>query len=210
MRICSLVPSASEILFELELDDEIVCATHACDYPSKAKTKLKVTKSIIDVKNLSSREIDEEGESLYIIDEEVLRSAKPDICDVCAVLTIEDILDSIKIIASRTDRMKKAKDIIKYMIDKIEEIEKETKNNSYRPNVLCLERIEPLFIAEGEHSYRTNWKFISEIDPDIIIIMPCGFDDIFKNLRAVKQGNVHIVDANAYFSSPSPRFTLKF
>ncbi len=71
----------------------------------------------------------------------------------------------------------------------------------------------------GEHSRRLNMQEIIESDPDIILLMPCGFDtqrtiseyNILKNnqewnsLRAVKDGNVFAVDANSFFSKPSIR-----
>ena len=50
MRICSLLPSASEILYALGLDEHIVGVSHTCDYPQEAKGKPTVTRSVRDVK----------------------------------------------------------------------------------------------------------------------------------------------------------------
>ncbi|HEY8767258.1 MAG TPA: cobalamin-binding protein [Dehalococcoidia bacterium] len=97
MKIWSLLPSATEILFALELGDQVTGVTHECDFPAEAETKPRVTISHID-SSLSSAEIDEqvthhfqEGRQLYGIDEERLRADPPDVivtqdlCPVCAV-----------------------------------------------------------------------------------------------------------------------------
>jgi len=97
MRICSLLPSATEIAFALGLGDDVVGVTHECDYPSEARAKPVVVRSLIDPEN-TSREIEEKvGEllrnhkSLYTIDLECFKEAAPDLvltqdlCDVCAV-----------------------------------------------------------------------------------------------------------------------------
>ena len=97
MKIWSLLPSATEILFALGLDDEITGVTHECDYPPQASTKPRVTFSYVD-SSRDSGEIDRQvterfraGTQLYGIDEERLRSDPPnlivtqDLCPVCAV-----------------------------------------------------------------------------------------------------------------------------
>ena len=97
MKIWSLLPSATEILFALGLDDEITGVTHECDYPPQASTKPRVTFSYVD-SSQDSGEIDRQvterfrvGMQLYGIDEEQLRTNPPDLivtqdlCPVCAV-----------------------------------------------------------------------------------------------------------------------------
>ena len=59
MKICSLLPSATEILYALGLGDHVVGVSHACDFPSDAREKPVVSKSVRDVSDLSSQEIDE-------------------------------------------------------------------------------------------------------------------------------------------------------
>lgn len=98
MRICSLLPSATEIAFALGLGDSVVAVTHECDYPPEAKTKQIVVKSSIDAARSGSAEIDETvgkllraKKSIYTIDLPRFREANPDLiltqelCDVCAV-----------------------------------------------------------------------------------------------------------------------------
>jgi len=97
LRLCSLLPSATEIIFGLGLGDHLVAVTHECDYPAEALTKPKVTRSVISPA-LSSIEIDfrvrqqlEDVGSLYHLDVEFLDTLEPDIiltqqlCTVCAV-----------------------------------------------------------------------------------------------------------------------------
>jgi iron complex transport system substrate-binding protein len=58
VRICSLLPAATEILFALGLGDDVVAVTHECDEPPQARALLRVTTSIVDPSLISSREID--------------------------------------------------------------------------------------------------------------------------------------------------------
>jgi iron complex transport system substrate-binding protein len=97
VRICSLLPSATEIAFALGLGDSVVAVTHECDFPDAATRLPRVTRTPIRC-DMDSRDIDaavmaavSQGESLYQIDLDLLRELRPDIiltqqlCDVCAV-----------------------------------------------------------------------------------------------------------------------------
>ena len=103
MRIVSLVPSATEMLFALGLGESVVAVTHECDYPPEAKRLPHLTKTVLP-QGLEAAEIDiavkaivAEGRALYELDEAVLAELEPDlivtqaICDVCAV-SYEDVL----------------------------------------------------------------------------------------------------------------------
>lgn len=96
MRIVSLLPSATETLFALGFDQEIVGVSHECDFPPKAKTKTCVVRSRLP-KDLTPAETDrlvrehvERGESIYAVDGDLLDALKPDLvitqdlCHVCA------------------------------------------------------------------------------------------------------------------------------
>jgi iron complex transport system substrate-binding protein len=98
VRICSLVPAATEIVFALGLGDRVVGVTHECDWPPEATGRPTVTASLIDSDRLTSLEIDRavseaagNGKPLYAIDEERWRELEADVvlvqelCDVCAV-----------------------------------------------------------------------------------------------------------------------------
>lgn len=107
-----------------------------------------------------------------------------------------------------------------------------------RPRVGCLEWLDPpfsaghwvpemvhiaggeeLFAGPGERSVRLTWETVVEADPDVLVLMPCGFDAGrtvqearhlskvagWEDLSAVRNGRVWAVDANAHFSRPAPR-----
>ena len=107
-----------------------------------------------------------------------------------------------------------------------------------QPTVACIEWIEPLMAAgnwvpelvamaggrnllgvAGQHSPWMTWEQLQAVDPDVIAIMPCGYDmprvlaemhpllaqPGWADLRAVRNGRVHVTDGNQYFNRPGPR-----
>jgi iron complex transport system substrate-binding protein len=96
MKICSLLPSATEILFALGLGDQIVGVSHECDFPPAAQGKPVLIRSRISHTDSAAaidrqvREFLQRGESLYSVDFEILRAVEPDLivtqdlCHVCA------------------------------------------------------------------------------------------------------------------------------
>jgi iron complex transport system substrate-binding protein len=107
-----------------------------------------------------------------------------------------------------------------------------------RPTVACIEWTEPLMVAGnwvpelvalaggidclgevGAHSAWTNWEALKAADPDIIVVMPCGYDlaqtrqasealanqPEWSQLKAVKNNRVYLTDGNQYFNRPGPR-----
>jgi iron complex transport system substrate-binding protein len=102
MRIVSLVPHATELLFALGLGDDVVAVTHECDFPAAARSLPQITRDVLPA-GLSAGEIDaavrertERGEAIYELDAERLRDLEPDLivtqelCPVCAV-SIDDV-----------------------------------------------------------------------------------------------------------------------
>ena len=98
MRICSLLPSATEMAYALGLGDNLVGVSYACDYPDEAASLPVVSHSLRNVKHLDSGEIDAlvqqaraNNNPMYWIDEELLASLCPDLiitqelCEVCAI-----------------------------------------------------------------------------------------------------------------------------
>ena len=97
MRIASLLPSATEIVCALGLEESLVAVTHECDYPASVKTKPVVTRSVLGGIGESAqidrhiRELVHQGSSIYTLDADRLATLKPDViltqelCDVCAV-----------------------------------------------------------------------------------------------------------------------------
>lgn len=104
MRIASLVPSATEMLFALGLGESVVGVTHECDYPPAASELPQLTGTVLPA-GLSAGEIDlavkeviGEGRALYTLDEERLAELQPDlivtqaVCEVCAV-SYDDVIE---------------------------------------------------------------------------------------------------------------------
>ena len=86
MRICSFLPSATEIVYQLGLQDQLFRVTHECDYPREARDKPWVVRSVFDGMEPSSGEISrviserlQEGLGIYDIDQDVLQAAQPEL-----------------------------------------------------------------------------------------------------------------------------------
>jgi iron complex transport system substrate-binding protein len=87
------------------------------------------------------------------------------------------------------------------------------------PELIKIAGGEPLLSVKGENSSYLYWESLIDVDPEIIVIMPCGFDlertaqeskiltkhPAWKTLRAVKNDQVFLTDGNAYFNRPGPR-----
>jgi iron complex transport system substrate-binding protein len=104
MRIASLVPSATEMLFALGLGESVVGVTHECDYPEAASDLPQLTATVLPP-GLSAGEIDAavkevvgDGRALYTLDEQRLGALEPDlivtqaVCEVCAV-AYDDVVE---------------------------------------------------------------------------------------------------------------------
>jgi iron complex transport system substrate-binding protein len=272
MRICSLLPGATEIAYLLGLGDQIVGVTHECDYPPDAQYKPVVVRSAFDASLMSSDEIDRKvaallqaGKGLYTIDEGKLAEAAPDViltqglCEVCALdydtvvkaakrlpntpeivslnpHSLAEILDDIARVGAATRRETAAAGVVRDLRGRIERIG--LREPDYRPRVVCLEWFEPLYVAghwipemvalaggfdalgrKGEPSFKIEWPKVLAAKPDVILLMPCGFDvrrtvkestplrglEGWNDLPAVKSGNVYALNGSAYFSRPGPR-----
>jgi iron complex transport system substrate-binding protein len=114
MRIVSLLPSATETLFALGFDEEIVGVSHECDFPAQAKTKTCVVRSRLP-KDVSPAETDrlvrqhvERGESIYEVDRDALEALEPDLiitqdlCHVCAA-TPDELAAALKQISKQPE-----------------------------------------------------------------------------------------------------------
>jgi iron complex transport system substrate-binding protein len=274
MRICSLLPSATEIAFALGLGDSVVGVTHECDYPPDAKKKPSVVKTAIDHHTTGSKEIDRQvGEhlnarkSIYQIDLPSFKKANPDLiltqelCDVCAVdygevveasktlpqipkivsLTpslLSDVLQDIRRVGEATGGNKDAEALVANLKSRIEHVREQASRSDRRPRVACLEWLEPIYSAghwvpelvewaggqeglaeKGQPSPKTDWSRVARFAPEVIVLMPCGFDvdrtlkEIhllyklpgWKDLPAVKKGQVFAVNGHAYFNRSGPR-----
>jgi iron complex transport system substrate-binding protein len=272
MRICSLLPGATEILYLLGLGDRIVGVTHECDHPAEAKEKPVVVRSVFNADRMTGLEIDRKvaeilqaGKGLYTIDVEKLIAAAPDLiltqglCDVCALDynevikvarqlprkpeilslspgSLSEILDDVERIGAATGCESRARAVSLELRRRIERVG--LREPGFRPRVVCLEWFDPIYVAghwvpemvalaggfdvlgrKGEPSFKVEWPRVAAANPDIFLLMPCGFDvrrtvkestpltrlEGWNDLRAVKAGNVYALNGSAYFSRPGPR-----
>jgi iron complex transport system substrate-binding protein len=111
VKICSLLPSGTEIVFALGLGDQLVGVSDLCDYPAAARHKPVVSRSLIDTTVLSSTEVEAKmralrtaGASPFHIEADVLHQAVPDLvltqdtCDICdaTATDVQRALDGIQ------------------------------------------------------------------------------------------------------------------
>jgi iron complex transport system substrate-binding protein len=92
-------------------------------------------------------------------------------------------------------------------------------SGNWMPELVALAGGRNLFGAAGRHSPRLDWEEVVAADPEVIVILPCGFDlertraempalaqrPEWPRLRAVRSGRVALADGNAYFNRPGPR-----
>jgi iron complex transport system substrate-binding protein len=267
MRIVSLVPSATEMLFALGLGPDLIAVTHECDYPPAALELPKVTRDVLPP-GLSAAQIDAAvkqrtlaGESIYELDTEMLHDLRPDLivtqalCSVCAVSyddvrtiaeeidtqpmvialdphTVGEVLGDARTLAQATSAKDAAVDLIRDASARIDRIRLSVRGTR-RPRVVALEWLDPPFAAghwtpqlieyaggedvlgfPGESSEERTWAEVEAAQPDVVIVMPCGYDAEIAHreaemhrdeLAAVGAGEVVAVDAASYFSRPGPR-----
>lgn len=274
MRICSFLPSATEILYELGVGDNVVGVTHECDFPPEASKKTIVVRSAFDASKIGSEEIDKmivqfvhEGKDIYVVDDQALKNADPDLivaqglCEVCSpylkeldramnilnnkpkviVLDpkdLDEILLSITQVAKEVGKEERGEEVGRMLKNRIDKISSTAKDAKIKPRVLCIEWLDPLFTSghwvpqmvelagavngvskRGEPSRRMDWQEALEFDPEIIVLMPCGFDvkrtmkelwrieksENWKKFNAFRNKMIYAVDASSYFSRPGPR-----
>ena len=267
MRIVSLVPHATELLFALGLGDRVVGVTHECDYPPAALDLPQITRDALPA-GLTSAQIDaavrertQAGGSIYELDEALLAELEPDLivtqelCPVCAV-SYEDVLvaaekiktcpkvialdpktlgetfGDIRTLAAATGSKDAALDLVARQRERVDRVKIAVKD-AERVSVVALEWLDPVFIGghwtpqlielaggvdllgfSGEPSAQVAWDAVAAAAPEVVVVMPCGYDaarsleeaERFSDqLRALGARRVVAIDASATFSRPGPR-----
>ncbi|HZO79616.1 MAG TPA: cobalamin-binding protein [Solirubrobacteraceae bacterium] len=267
MRIVSLVPSATEMLFALGLGEQVVAVTHECDYPPAVRDLPRVTRDVLPA-GLSAAEIDAavkertlRGESIYELDTDALGELSPDLivtqalCAVCAVSyddvraladtfenpprvisldpqTVGEVLGDARTLAAATDSRDAAAKLVHDSAGRIDRVRLRVRGHR-RPRVLALEWLDPPFAAghwvpqliefaggddvlgfAGERSEERTWEEVIAANPDIVLVMPCGYDAEIahreaemhrEQLAEVGAGEIVALNAAAFFSRPGPR-----
>ncbi len=151
---------------------------------------------------------------------------------------LEEVWNDISRVASALGVEARGRDYLAALGERVAEIAEQTLRIQHRPSVACVEWIDPLMAAgnwvpelvtlaggnsafgeKGKHSQWLEWESLRAADPDVIALLPCGFDiertrrelgpliaqPGWGNLRAVRAGRVFITDGNQYFNRPGPR-----
>jgi len=153
--------------------------------------------------------------------------------------TLEEIFADILRVGQAIGRDQAATDYVASLRARVEVVRAGAKAAAgKRPRVACVEWIDPLMLAanwmpqlvelaggvqpqtaHGRHSTYSDWEDVTRFDPEVLIVMPCGFDLAraiaeshtlqsqpgWQDLSAVRSGRVYAVDGNAYFNRSGPR-----
>ncbi|MGH2464764.1 MAG: cobalamin-binding protein [Candidatus Limnocylindrales bacterium] len=156
--------------------------------------------------------------------------------------SLEGILNTIATVGAMTDAEDEAVDVVGGLRERLGRVETRVTERRAAgrtpPRIVGLEWLDPPFAvghwvpeqirragawdllgAEGERSIETSWDAVRDVDPEMLVLMPCGFhlDDGLEawrgtlrpagwmELSAVRSGQVYLVDGSAYFSRPGPR-----
>jgi iron complex transport system substrate-binding protein len=156
--------------------------------------------------------------------------------------SIEGIFNTISTVGAMTDAEDAAVDVLEGLRTRLSDIERrvqERRSDGQAPvRVVGLEWLDPPFATghwvpeqirraggwellgrEGDRSVETSWQAVRDVDPETLVLMPCGFHvndavadwnrtprpPFWSDIDAVRRGQVFVVDGSAYFSRPGPR-----
>lgn len=155
--------------------------------------------------------------------------------------SLSEVFDNVRELGAATDRTAEAEALVNDCYRRLDSLTERTRAVSYRPRVFCMEWLDPVYASghwvpelvkiaggidelgrERGESVRISWEEIAAWAPEVLVIMPCGFNlqqtmkqvwsvygfkpsSQFFDLPAVRNNRVYAVDANAYFARPGPR-----
>ncbi len=153
--------------------------------------------------------------------------------------TLDEVFETIRAVGEATGALERAERLISALRARVERVRERTDALALeeRPRVLALEWLDPLYVGghwvpelielaggeppnpAGEPSYEIDWPDVERFNPDVIVLMPCGFSveraleelDVLRDyegweeLRAVKNGEVYLTHGSYYFNRPGPR-----
>lgn len=188
-----------------------------------------ITQAQCEVCAVSLKEVEEALED-YLDKESTIISLQPD--------SLDAIFDNIREVAAVLDVAGRGERLIEDLQERVDIIRHKLKFMENKPTVACIEWLEPMMVSgnwvpelvsiagglpllaeNGKHSPYIRWEDIQQQDPDVIVVMPCGFSiertmkevnlllqlPSFTELKAVKNDRFYIVDGNQYFNRPGPR-----
>lgn len=152
--------------------------------------------------------------------------------------TLEGILESIEQVGRLTGTVDRAAGLLETLRQRIDRVTAKAETSPTRPRVFAMEWFDPLFVAghwvpqmvrlaggrdelgrEAQPSFETSWEDVLQYDPEIVVLMPCGFNlertveelargsfpEPARDLAAERNAQVYAVDGSAYFNRPGPR-----
>ena len=193
------------------------------------KPDVIITQSQCDVCAVSLKDVEEQLQTWLGADTQLI-SLSPN--------TLTDIFKDIKTIATILGVENEAEQLIESLEERIDLVKHKLKFFPNKPKVAAIEWLSPMMVSgnwipelidiaggksvlavSGKHSPFVKWEEIQAEDPEIIVVMPCGFSisrtlqeiDLllglpgWKETTAVKNNRVYIADGNAYFNRSGPR-----
>ena len=151
---------------------------------------------------------------------------------------LQGVWDDIRRVAQGLGKEQEGKELLRSYQTRISSIADRCKHESLRPTVACIEWMEPLMAAgnwvpelvelaggqslfgePGAHAPWITWNAFAEANPDIVVLMPCGFsmprimeemhiltqNPLWSSLKAVKNKQIYLTDGNQFFNRPGPR-----
>jgi iron complex transport system substrate-binding protein len=281
VRIVSLLPSATEIVYALGLGEQLEGVTFECDHPPEARLKPVVSSSgLADVDAMEIGEIDAavraatvDGAPLYRLDEALIASIRPDLiltqdlCRVCAVPSgdvdaaldrlgceaevvsldpgsLEDVINDIERVGMAAGVPERAELVAASLWARVAAVEASVSldavgrfgADAQAPRVLVLEWVDPPYGAghwipdlveraggdpvlarPGGHSTTLTWSQVTEAEPDVVLVAPCGYhlEGAVEQARSIlpllaatpagRAGQVWALDADGHVVRPGPR-----
>ena len=188
-----------------------------------------ITQAQCEVCAVSLRDVEEALEN-YLDKQAQIISLQPN--------CLEDVFNNIREVAAALSVSERGNKLVEELDERVNIVRHKLKFAENKPTIACIEWLEPLMVSgnwvpelvniaggvsllaeAGKHSPFIQWVDIRLLDPEIIIVMPCGFSiertlkemDIllqrpgFSDLNAVKNYRLYIADGNQYFNRPGPR-----
>lgn len=274
-KAVSLLPSLTELVCKLGLENHLIGRSHECDYPestahlpvlTQPKYPVSEDDSSDDIHQSVTRMV-QQGLSVYEVFDEKLKELKPDLiltqdhCEVCAVSFTElknsvsellndstqvisvsptntnQIFDSFQTVANAFDVPERGEKLNHEIKSCFQAIHQKIVSRA-KPTVAAIEWMDPLMtggnwmpeliecaggkplLAEtGKHSPWISWEQLRQSNPDILLILPCGYTidktlaeinalrsyHKWDTLNAVKNNRVYVLDGNHYFNRSGPR-----
>jgi iron complex transport system substrate-binding protein len=151
--------------------------------------------------------------------------------------SLDDVWRDIRHVASALDLVDRGEALVAQSIERLEAL-RDQRAPTDRPSVACIEWVDPLmasgnwipeiveiaggrnlFGEAGKHSPMMKWEDLVEANPDVLVILPCGFEirrtalelpvlarrPEWRELECVRRGRVYLCDGNSFFNRPGPR-----